>query len=615
MKINKRELFSAIAYPLGLAASFLFMSIISWRKWADILVDFGRELYIPWQLSSGLTLYKDLAHLFGPLSQYYHSFLFRICGTTYMTIICSNMIILIIFLCALYLLIDQVASRLTAFMSCGVVIYVFAFSQYIGIGNYNFISPYSHEATHGLVLSLLLICQLYLFQLRKKRFLLFTAGVSLGLVFLTKLEIFLSAAITVGFFFILLAAQERKLSVVISSVSVFLTGFVLPPCTFFSYFCKFMSAREALHSTLMASGIFLKKETVDNPFYISGMGFDNIAVNLLKLLLHTLIVLGILYIVYVLSRNLATQKIRGVKKYLIIGCLATVPIVSWFINPYQVGISLPALSLLSIIVILKYYISEAKKESNESDKIIPILLWAILSLLLLIKIVLNARLVHYGFYLALPSVVLIVIMTVWLLPTLMERHKYGGIFFRNTMIATIIVISSHFLLISANIYANKGFSVGSGFDRIITFSPGFDRIITFSPRIYDSGLYFTQAKSWIESNVAPNESIIVLPEGVMLNYMTKRINPTIYTNLMIPELSIYGEPSILKELVKHSPAYFVLVHKDTSEYGVGYFGADPRYGMEIMTWINSHYTPVALFGNEPFKGDRFGIKILKRNSC
>lgn len=604
MKINNGERFSAIACPLGLAASFLIMSIISWRKWADILVDFGRELYIPWRLSSGLTLYKDLAHLFGPLSQYYHSFLFSICGTTYMTIICSNMIILIIFLCALYLLIDQVASRPAAVMSCGVIIYVFAFSQYVRIGNYNFISPYSHEATHGLVLSLLMICQIYLFQLRKKKFLLFTAGISLGLVFLTKLDVFLSAAITVGFFFILLAVQERRPSFAISSASAFLSGFILPPSAFFLYFCKFMSAKEALHSTLTASGIYLKKETVDNPFYISGMGFDNIAGNLSKMLLHTLIALGILYIVYVLSRDLATHKIRGEKKYLIIACLATVPVASWFINPYNVGISLPALSLLSIIAILKYFISEAKKERNESDKIIPILLWAIFSLLLLAKIVLNARLYHYGFYLALPSVVLIIIMTVWLLPTLMDRHKCGGFFFRNTMIATIAVISCHFLLISTNIYAKKVFSVGSGSDRIITFSPRFD----------DSGLYFSQAEAWIGSNVSPNESIVVLPEGVMLNYMTKRINPTIYTNLMVPELSIYGEPDILNELVKHCPAYFVLVHKDTSEYGVGYFGADPRYGMEIMAWINSHYTPVALFGREPFKGDRFGIKILKRNS-
>jgi hypothetical protein len=338
---------------------------------------------------------------------------------------------------------------------------------------------------------------------------------SLGLVFLTKLEVFLSAAITVGFFFILLAAQQRRLSVVISSASVFLTGFILPPFAFFSYFNKFMPAREALHSTLTASGIFLKKETVDNPFYISGMGLDNIAINLLKMLLHTFIALGVLYIVYVLSRDLATQKIQGVKKYLIIAPLATVPVASWFINLDQIGRALPALSLLSIIAILKYFISYAKKDLNESDKIIPILLWAIFSLLLLAKIVLNARLAHYGFYLALPSVVLIVIMTVWLIPTLMERHKCGG-FFRNTMIAAIIVISSHFLLINSNIYAKKVFSVGSGSDRIITFSPSFD----------DRGLHFTQAEAWIESHVTPNESIMVLPEGVMLNYMTKRINPT-----------------------------------------------------------------------------------------
>jgi hypothetical protein len=42
----------------------------TWRKWPDILVDFGRELYIPWQLVSGKVLYVDIAYFNGPLSPY-----------------------------------------------------------------------------------------------------------------------------------------------------------------------------------------------------------------------------------------------------------------------------------------------------------------------------------------------------------------------------------------------------------------------------------------------------------------------------------------------------------------------------------------------------------------
>ena len=42
----------------------------TWRKWPDVLPDFGRELYAAWQLSAGKTLYTDVAYFKGPLSPF-----------------------------------------------------------------------------------------------------------------------------------------------------------------------------------------------------------------------------------------------------------------------------------------------------------------------------------------------------------------------------------------------------------------------------------------------------------------------------------------------------------------------------------------------------------------
>ncbi|MDH3346626.1 MAG: hypothetical protein OEM02_00800 [Desulfobulbaceae bacterium] len=66
--------------PVALAVLFCFLAIETWRKWPNFYVDFGRELYIPWQLSKGKVLYKDIAHLFGPLSQYISAILFKFFG-------------------------------------------------------------------------------------------------------------------------------------------------------------------------------------------------------------------------------------------------------------------------------------------------------------------------------------------------------------------------------------------------------------------------------------------------------------------------------------------------------------------------------------------------------
>ena len=48
----------------------------------------------------------------------------------------------------------------TATLICLGIVLVFAFAEYTPIGNYNYIAPYSHEATHGLMLSICAIAML-----------------------------------------------------------------------------------------------------------------------------------------------------------------------------------------------------------------------------------------------------------------------------------------------------------------------------------------------------------------------------------------------------------------------------------------------------------------------
>lgn len=99
----------------------------------------------------------------------------------------------------------------------------------------------------------------------------------------------------------------------------------------------------------------------------------------------------------------------------------------------------------------------------------------------------------------------------------------------------------------------------------------------------------------------------------MLNYLSRRTNPTPFINVMMVEVLAYGEEAILASLSSHRPDYVVLIHKDTSEFGVGLFGVDPRYGARIRDWIRMEYVDAQLFGPEPLQQkERFGIKILRR---
>src|ERR1700704_2654176 len=76
------------------AVTFVALASWSWRKWADPLVDFGRELYVPWQLANDKVLYRDIAHLFGPFSQYLNALWLRLFGVSLTTLVVSNLAIL-----------------------------------------------------------------------------------------------------------------------------------------------------------------------------------------------------------------------------------------------------------------------------------------------------------------------------------------------------------------------------------------------------------------------------------------------------------------------------------------------------------------------------------------
>ncbi len=79
---------------------------------------------------------------------------------------------------------------------------------------------------------------------------------------------------------------------------------------------------------------------------------------------------------------------------------------------------------------------------------------------------------------------------------------------------------------------------------------------------------------WVEANLPPQASLLVLPEGVSVNYLTRRVNPTRHLNFLPPEIMIFDEDRILEDLRAQPPDYVVLVHRETPEYGLPLFGTD-----------------------------------------
>jgi hypothetical protein len=120
------------------------------------------------------------------------------------------------------------------------------------------------------------------------------------------------------------------------------------------------------------------------------------------------------------------------------------------------------------------------------------------------------------------------------------------------------------------------------------------------------------ALSWIENNVPPDATMAALPQGVIVNYLSRRINPTPDLDWNPTMFTVFGQEKMTAAFEKNPPDYVLLVEWTPYEFGVGEFGHYPGYGVELMRWIGKNYQPVQLFGSEPLKNGLFGIKILKR---
>ncbi len=212
-----------------------YMLSISWWKWPDIQVDFGNQLYIPWQLNNGMVLYQDYTQSYGPLSPYLYSLLFKAFGTSIMTLVIFNILLIIVLSYLMYRIFIETTDIIAATFAVTVFSRIFAFSQYVGIGNYNFVTPYSYNLTHGVILSFFSIYVFLRYIKKPKTIWLGIVGFSVGLVFLCKIEVFLAISLSMFTGILLFFIIDRlQLSTIIKQSGVLILGFLIP-FVFFSY--------------------------------------------------------------------------------------------------------------------------------------------------------------------------------------------------------------------------------------------------------------------------------------------------------------------------------------------------------------------------------------------
>jgi hypothetical protein len=585
---------------LGLiAVLFVLSAVLTWRKWPDVLIDYGMQLYVPWRILNGAVLYRDLFYIGGgPLTQYFNALLFKILGVSFSTLIAANLLFASATIFLIYRRFLAAADAWTAAIIGAGVVLVFAFAEYTPIGNYDYIAPYSYDVTYGLMLSILAIALLSDWINTRKIYLIFLAGFCTGLVFLTKPDVFMALAVGAVAAFVLFYLRHG-LAWFLKSIGAFAAAGIVPSLIFFFFFLHVENPPDSLRSIFAGWLPLLQGTIVKSPYYQWVMGLDMPAAHLWEIMIYSLAVVLAVAIYAFVFRWMKNQK--WIKSPQIALLLVMLPALIWAVrfDWRQCGWPLPLLGLSACILMAWNY------RRLEPAAVFP-LLWSVFGLALLSKLGLLPRVWHYGFALAMPAFVSSIYLLFHLLPGLLEeRFGVPAKSFRIMVGVVLLIGFANLFDQSQLIYARKSLPLGAGGDEIITYNSN-------DPSQSEKSQGFYAALLWTEKYMPRDATMVALPEGIMLNYLTRHVNPTPCLDWNPNYFTVFGQDTITDACEQHPPDYIFLVDWDSSEFGAGNFGSTPDYGQALMQWIQKNYKTQILIGHEPLKDGRFGIKILKR---
>jgi len=560
------------------------------------------QLYMPWQISRGRLLYGDIAWKQGPLSQHLNAALFRIFGVSLTTLIWANLLLVAVLAALLAAFFARCCGRLAGLAAGSVFLSVFAFGQYAWVGNWNYMTPYAHEATHGVALaaaSAFCLAE----AAREPRTVWFgLGGLLMGLALLTKLEFALASAAAAAVGLVLMpAAGLVPARRALGGLGWFLTAAAVPLIAALLLLWINRPFDQALAALTEHWRLVLAGGGQQLSFYREQMGLEDASGNLLfmaRLFAQTCLVLLVAAGADLASRRLLRQ--RGVMCLAAAGCTA---VALWLLPvPWRsIGRILTPTTILVLLSSAGAAIC-LRRDRASASRAVALAIWAALALAVLGKVLLHPTIRVYGFVHAMPASTLLGACLLDAVPAALRRVRANGDVFCSIMAVLLAAgVFSH-LRWSAEHYSRKTWALGEGGDAILTYPPETD------PR----GAALALLQKELSSRLAPGKTFLMMPEGILVNYLMRRENGCRWMAFTPYDVvSAGGETAMVEDLRSARPDLIVLVHRPMDEYRLPLFGS-PGNGAELMRWVNESYRTVKTIGATPNTGPAFGIVILER---
>jgi hypothetical protein len=570
----------------------------------DVMVDYGREVYVPWRITEGEAIYRDIEYFNGPISPYLHAMVFTIFGVSITTLKVFNVVLIGLFTTMLYRLLLAMSDRFAATVACLVFLTVFAFGHLTAFANFNWVTPYSYELPHGIGLSLCMIACLWHYARGAGVKWLVPGGVMLGLVFLTEAEVFLAAALAgpSGALLGVLASPAERAHLR-RRLAVFAGGAIAPVAVSALVLWTIMPWPTVL-SGLAGSWKWVGNQQLASLQYFKfTMGTLDTRQSLIDIATWAISYAALVGLMVVASLMAGRLLPRAWQRHALGAmCAAAVAVTLFALNldaQFWIEHMRPApLFMTGAGLVLLWQVWTMRREPQQLARLALPLMMVIFAGALLGKILLNVRPVHYGFALAAPAAVLTIVWLLGVLPQWLQSRWGTGTPARLMAVSAMGVVVFVLLTAEARMVSMKTGHVGIGWDRF--------RADPVRAR------FMAAALEDIRHLPTPNQTLVVMPEGLMLGYLARRINPSGHLNFTPPAMIMFGEEPMLEDLHHSAPDLIALIHTDTTIYDAPFFGSD--YARQIALWIRHNYHPVSQIGPPPFlPGTQFGILLLRHN--
>lgn len=574
-----KRLLNTLPY-ITILGSILLLLKTTWMKWGDVIIDLGKEMYIPVEISRGKILYADIHYIYGPLPIYFHTILYKLFGAHINILITCGISTIFIVSILLYKISRFFMNPFFSSLAPLTFIFVCAFGNYVYLNNYNFILPYTYAAVYGILFSLMAIYCFIKSIYNKKLKYLISYGIFSAFTILCKAEIGISLLIPAIFILFFYNIYDKKSIPIIISISPIIISIII--------YCLF-SLKMAL-PTLLYKNFFVAISSTNRLFnkWLIGITGENIYLIIYSSIIYIFLLMCLLSFDYVLNNlkdNIITRVFITFSIYLL--TFIIIFIVGKFMIPYIQYRTLPVICLITLL-------SLRRKEENIAVSFI-----ALFSFLLTTRIILKVSAAHYGFYILVPGLISYYLFFYNIIPRIFQKFTKNGLYYLSTSFLFILLILNHFNIYSP-IYKNRTLSI-EGERGSINYLNN------------QIGIRYKELIDYLKNEADGNKTLVVFPLGIDINFHTGMDNPIFYNTFLPFELAQNGrEKEIISQLDTTRVDYIVIVQWNTTEYGPSSFGID--YGKELFNWINKNYEVVKLFGPMPFTTGEFGIAIMQRKS-